>query len=148
MFTTMSRAYLPRSDAVSACITTRPSRRRKDGSLIEISLSVSPILDDRGVVIGASKIARDITERNVAFRRVAWEQEATSRLYEIGRRCARADVGIKEILFEALATAIWITQADKGNVQFYDDESRTLKILVQSGFETTLSRILCKRRRG
>jgi PAS domain S-box-containing protein len=38
-------------------------RRRKDGTLIPISLTVSPILDDAGQVIGASKIARDITER-------------------------------------------------------------------------------------
>ncbi len=36
-------------------------RRRKDGSLVNVSLSVSPVLDERGNVIGASKIARDIT---------------------------------------------------------------------------------------
>jgi len=38
-------------------------RRTKDGRLIDISLSVSPILDADGKVIGASKTARDITER-------------------------------------------------------------------------------------
>ena len=38
-------------------------RRRKDGSLINISLTVSPITDETGKVIGASKIARDITEQ-------------------------------------------------------------------------------------
>jgi PAS domain S-box-containing protein len=38
-------------------------RRRKDGTMVPISLSVSPILDEYGVVIGASKIARDISER-------------------------------------------------------------------------------------
>jgi PAS domain S-box-containing protein len=36
-------------------------RRRKDGSLVEISLTVSPIKDSQGRVIGSSKIARDIT---------------------------------------------------------------------------------------
>jgi PAS domain S-box-containing protein len=41
-------------------------RRRKDGSLIDISLSVSPIKDADGRVVGASKIARDITERRRA----------------------------------------------------------------------------------
>jgi PAS domain S-box-containing protein len=41
-------------------------RRRKDGSLIDISLTVSPIRDENGTVIGASKIARDITERHRA----------------------------------------------------------------------------------
>lgn len=41
-------------------------RRRKDGSLVEISISVSPIRSRDGRIIGASKIARDITERRRA----------------------------------------------------------------------------------
>jgi PAS domain S-box-containing protein len=38
-------------------------RRRKDGTLLDVSITVSPIKDVDGIVIGASKIARDITER-------------------------------------------------------------------------------------
>ncbi|HWF06871.1 MAG TPA: PAS domain S-box protein [Bryobacteraceae bacterium] len=39
-------------------------RRRKDGSLLDISLTISPVRDAaEGVIIGASKIARDISER-------------------------------------------------------------------------------------
>ena len=38
-------------------------RVRKDGQLIEVSLTISPIKDNSGNVVGASKIARDITER-------------------------------------------------------------------------------------
>jgi PAS domain S-box-containing protein len=41
-------------------------RRRKDGSLVDISLTVSPIYDPLGQIIGASKIARDITQRKRA----------------------------------------------------------------------------------
>jgi PAS domain S-box-containing protein len=41
-------------------------RRRKDGTLIHISLVVSPVKDAAGRIIGASKIARDITERRRA----------------------------------------------------------------------------------
>jgi PAS domain S-box-containing protein len=41
-------------------------RRRKDGSLVEISLTVSPIRNASGTIIGASKIARDISERKRA----------------------------------------------------------------------------------
>ena len=37
-------------------------RRRKDGELIDVSLTIAPILDAQGRVIGASKIARDITD--------------------------------------------------------------------------------------
>ena len=41
-------------------------RRRKDGSMVPISLTISPIRNPDGVVVGASKIARDITERKLA----------------------------------------------------------------------------------
>jgi PAS domain S-box-containing protein len=41
-------------------------RQRKDGSLVDISLSVSPIVDSRGHIVGASKIARDISGRRSA----------------------------------------------------------------------------------
>ena len=44
-------------------------RRRKDGSLVEISLTVSPIRDETGRMVGASKIARDITARKQAEER-------------------------------------------------------------------------------
>jgi len=38
-------------------------RRRKDGALLDISLTVSPVKDSRNRIVGASKIARDITEQ-------------------------------------------------------------------------------------
>ena len=41
-------------------------RQRKDGTLVDVSLTVSPILDEQGKVLGASKIARDITDRKRA----------------------------------------------------------------------------------
>jgi two-component sensor histidine kinase len=46
-------------------------RRRKDGSLVEISLSVSPTRTSDGKIIGASKIARDITERKRAEEKIS-----------------------------------------------------------------------------
>ncbi|MGH8215060.1 MAG: PAS domain S-box protein [Rhodanobacteraceae bacterium] len=38
-------------------------RRHKDGSLLDVSVTISPLRDKRGRIIGASKIARDITDR-------------------------------------------------------------------------------------
>src|SRR5688572_7545243 len=38
-------------------------RQAKDGRLLNISITVSPVKDDAGKIIGASKIARDITDR-------------------------------------------------------------------------------------
>jgi PAS domain S-box-containing protein len=50
-------------------------RMAKDGSHVSISVTVSPITDRSGKVIGASKIARDISERRII-------QEEKARLYE------------------------------------------------------------------
>jgi PAS domain S-box-containing protein len=41
-------------------------RVRKDGRHVAISLTISPLRDDMGVIVGASKIARDITQRKRA----------------------------------------------------------------------------------
>jgi len=41
-------------------------RRRKDGELVDISLTISPVRDSSGVVIGAAKVAHDITARRRA----------------------------------------------------------------------------------
>jgi PAS domain S-box-containing protein len=43
-------------------------RRRKDGSLIDISLTISPVKDPQGTIVGASKVARDISDRKLANR--------------------------------------------------------------------------------
>ena len=45
-------------------------RRRKDGSIVFISLTVSPLKDKNGVITGASKIARDITKQKLEERRL------------------------------------------------------------------------------
>ena len=41
-------------------------RRRKDGKLVDVSLSVSPLRDAYGKIAGAAKIGRDITERKIS----------------------------------------------------------------------------------
>jgi len=48
-------------------------RRRKDGELIDISLTVSPLRDEYGNVIGASKIARDITAHKKALQSIRFQ---------------------------------------------------------------------------
>lgn len=46
-------------------------RRRKDGRLIHVELTVSPVRSGNGTIIGASKIVRDVTEGKLAQRRMA-----------------------------------------------------------------------------
>ena len=43
-------------------------RRRKDGSFLDVSLTISPVRDSSGRVIGASKVARDITAQKQSER--------------------------------------------------------------------------------
>ena len=56
-------ASLRRGERVAPFDTVR---QRKDGELIHVSVTMSPIKDINGKIIGASKIARDITERKLA----------------------------------------------------------------------------------
>lgn len=63
-------------------------RVRKDGRLIDISLTVSPIKDDNGTIIGISKIARDITERKQSEARL---KEALSAAVEAKEEAENAN---------------------------------------------------------
>src|SRR4029450_3593269 len=45
-------------------------RRRKDGQLIDVSLTISPIKGPKGEIVGISKIARDITNQKQTERRL------------------------------------------------------------------------------
>ncbi|MFO0832306.1 MAG: PAS domain S-box protein [Phycisphaerales bacterium] len=74
-------------------------RRRKDGSLVDVSISLSPVRDSSGRIVGASKIARDITERRRAEQELKRHrehleqlvQERTSELRESHDRLRQAD---------------------------------------------------------
>ncbi|MCK1513904.1 PAS domain S-box protein [Bradyrhizobium sp. 190] len=76
-------------------------RRRKDGSLIDISLTLSPIRDRAGRIVGVSKIARDITKRKIAE---ASLQESERRLQE---------------LLAAIPAAIYTTDAE-GRITYFN----------------------------
>jgi PAS domain S-box-containing protein len=77
-------------------------RRRNDGSLIDISLTISPIYDRAGRIVGASKIARDITERRLAETRL---EESEQRLGE---------------LLAAIPAAIYTTDAE-GRITYFNE---------------------------
>jgi PAS domain S-box-containing protein len=60
-------------------------RRRRDGEIIHVSITISPVRDARGNVVGASKMARDITDHKrveQALAKAKESAEATSREFE------------------------------------------------------------------
>jgi PAS domain S-box-containing protein len=77
-------------------------RRRKDGTLLDISLTVSPIRDKTGHIIAASKIARDVTE----------QKRAEAALCDSERR-------LQELL-AAIPAAIYTTDA-AGKITYYNE---------------------------
>jgi PAS domain S-box-containing protein len=78
---------LKRSERVDHFTTVRVT---KDGRRVETSLSVSPIIDDDGNVVGAAQIARDITESNRLQRELATANERLRRAAEEAKRATEA----------------------------------------------------------
>ena len=76
-------------------------RRRKDGSLVTISLTVSPMQDSAGRIVGASKIARDITQR-----------------IESERKLRESEQHLQELL-EAIPAAIYTTDGE-GKITYFN----------------------------
>lgn len=79
-------------------------RRRKDGSLVDISLTISPVRDASGRIVGASKIARDISER----------KEMHAKLVESQRQ-------LKDLL-AAIPAAIYTTDA-LGRITYFNEKA-------------------------
>jgi len=116
-------------------------RIAKDGRRMSISLTVSPVRDSRGVIIGASKVARDVSERKRAERalreserRLEAEADALAKLNDLSTRLWRSS-SLKEGLDEILGAVIDLLGADKGNIQLLDAEGSKLSIVAQRGFE-------------
>src|ERR1700675_3214710 len=90
-------------------------RMRKDGSLLDVSLTISPMKDASGRVVGASKLARDITERKraeEALRQAQTDLAHASRLTIMGEFTASLAHEVKQpiaaIVTDANTCVRWI----------------------------------------
>lgn len=88
-------------------------RLRKDGSPVEISLTVSPIRDATGKVIGAAKIAHDISARRRAEQALADEARALETLNGLGRAIA-SQLDLDSIVQKVTDAATELTGAEFG----------------------------------
>jgi PAS domain S-box-containing protein len=116
-------------------------RVRKDGRRLAISLTVSPIRNLRGEIVGASKVGRDISEGQRAEQALRASEEqllaeatALARLNEWSSRLWRSK-SLKEGLDEMLLAVIELLGADKGNIQLISEESKVCVIAAQRGFQ-------------
>jgi PAS domain S-box-containing protein len=89
-------------------------RQRKDGSQVDVSLTVSPLKDDTGKIVGASKIARDIT----SLKRANRIQQA---LYDLASTVNSA-VALHDIYDAALHAVCRCQDTHRAAILLYDSE--------------------------
>jgi PAS domain S-box-containing protein len=101
-------------------------RLRKDGSMVVISLTVSPIREDSGEIVGASVIARDITES----RRL---NERANRLQRLTQALSRevSSIGVANLLVDESIPAV---EADAAVVGFVDESGESIELVAQRGY--------------
>src|SRR6185437_12092386 len=115
-------------------------RRRKDDTLLDVSLTISPVKDSAGRVIGASKVARDITGQKQTAQalreseeRLQMELAATRQLAEISVKLV--EEGNCDALYEKVVdAAMGIMRSDMGSMQMLDPERGELRLLTSKGF--------------
>jgi len=114
-------------------------RRRKDGTLLDISLTISPVRDTAGNIIGASKIARDISERRRNERAIeALNAQLTADLAAMGRMQQLStrlihSGDVHKLLLEVVDAAVEVTGADMGNIQLFENDR--LQIVAERGYD-------------
>lgn len=99
------------------------ARRHKNGTLVEVSISISPIRDSAGRVIGASNVSRDIGERRhteISLAETARQQKA---LFHLADRLHRAS-SLDEICDSALNAISEALSCDRASVLLADDSGR------------------------
>ena len=119
-------------------------RVRKNGERIQVSLTVSPIRDASGRIVGASKIARDVTERRRAESALASYAMDNARLYEAERQAraeaeaaSRAEDDLLSIVSPQLRPPLtsilgWVTLLRQGRLDA-DGVERALETIERNG---------------
>ena len=104
-------------------------RLRKDGTLIDISLCVSPIKGAGGKIVGASKIARDITERRQAQAR----QELLTR--ELHHRTKNLFAVVQSVVARSFAGKLSVKDAETAVKSRLRSLAETHALLVEKDWE-------------
>jgi PAS domain S-box-containing protein len=120
-------------------------RRRKDGTLIPISLTVSPLRSSDGTVVGASKIARDISDRRRAEEALARLAEQQRDLHErLIALVARAGTmfgtpRLGDVLSGALELGQTLVPADAHAIWRFDPAASVWRVGAASGLSAAFT---------
>ncbi|MDX6271068.1 MAG: hypothetical protein QOD28_2291, partial [Acidobacteriota bacterium] len=109
-------------------------RVRKDGTFVDISLTVSPIRARDGKIIGASKIARDISERKHDEARLREQAEVIETVNRVGQTLA-AELDLHKLVQAVTDAATELTGAHFGSF-FYnvlDEQGASYMLYTLSG---------------
>jgi PAS domain S-box-containing protein len=109
-------------------------RQHKNGTLIDLSLTVSPVKDENGQIVGASKIARDISEKKRNERLLALQRQRLEILNRVAVEISR-DLNLERIVQTATDLATEVTGAEFGSF-FYnveDDKGEWYMLYALSG---------------
>jgi two-component system CheB/CheR fusion protein len=104
-------------------------RLRKDGTLFDISLTVSPVKDAEGKIIGASKIARDITER----KRAEAHQDMLTR--ELHHRTKNLFTVVQAVVSRSFAGKSTVAQAEAAVLDRLHSLAQTHVMLLEKDWE-------------
>src|SRR5215471_309606 len=118
-------------------------RRAKGGRRVPISLTVSPIEDEEGTIIGASKIARDITERKRADEALRQQREwLRVTLDSIGDAVIATDTGGRVSYLNPVAQALTGWGQDEAQGQPLSDVFPILHERTRQPVENPVARVL------
>ncbi|HEY0169484.1 MAG TPA: PAS domain S-box protein [Pyrinomonadaceae bacterium] len=109
-------------------------RRHKDGTLIEVSLTVSPVRDAGGRIVGASKIARDITARKRAEVELREQAEVIDTVNRLGQTLS-GELDLHRLVQAVTDAATGLTGAHFGSF-FYNvlnEEGGSYMLYTMSG---------------
>jgi PAS domain S-box-containing protein len=98
-------------------------RRHKNGTLLELSVSISPIKDLTGRVIGASNVSRDISDRKRAEKSLAETARQQKALFHLADHLHRA-VSMEDIYESALDAIFEALLCDRASIFLADNEGR------------------------
>jgi PAS domain S-box-containing protein len=96
-------------------------RRRKDGKRLDISATISPIRDSAGRIIGASKVARDITEHKKLERAIAETARQQNALFRLADQLHRAG-STNEMLTAAFEAMFAALACDRASILLADEQ--------------------------